>query len=226
MKTMAESTLANRLQERQATHAPVTRVYDFTWSRRRHGRVYHESPGQEPSAWAANQWHTLATSYAPKEGVVRFNSEKPLNALSAYDQLLREWYQEERISVLARQNRFLTRRVAELESRYEALESAINSAGIAGSSLPAGVEESPATVVEPLPPELVVSSARESAAALKWNVSFEYRADEQQLEVLVPRNCTGHIANSTLEFYAEMEQRLGVERFSRLQMDFGISDEQ
>lgn len=213
----------NRMRGEVRERAPISRVREIAWSRGRHAPMHHEVYSQEPSVWVVNQWHVLAATYVPKEGIVRFSSEQPFHALSAYDRLLRDWYQEERISSLARQNRFLVDRVARLEEQVQDLQAAMSPTTQSGVSLVG--EKDCMEAIETLDESLVLKAATDSAKELAWNAEFRLGAERNYLEIFVPRDGTEAIALSTLDFYQKMEEKLGVESFEKLIVDFAVLSE-
>jgi hypothetical protein len=216
-----------KAESKDAFTPPATGAYYIVWRRQHHTQARHRGTKSELPSWGAGQWLPAVSSSIPRQGIVRFTGQESFQALSAYDQLLRDSYQEEKISLLTRQNRYLVVKLSQLESRFQVLESALAAIQARDSDalerrLPREGGETDDTELDE---ETIVNAALESAAALGWDVKFEYRASERHLDVLVPRSFINRIALSTLDFYSEMEERLGIAAFRRLKVDFGIVDE-
>jgi hypothetical protein len=69
----------------------------------------------------------------------------------------------------------------------------------------------------------LVGEALEAASEqLEWDADFLVNPERRHVEIVIPASRVDHVARTTLDFYGAVADRMGMEEFLSIWVDFGI----
>jgi hypothetical protein len=70
--------------------------------------------------------------------------------------------------------------------------------------------------------EAVAGAFEAASQQLGWDADFRLCPERRQVEVVVPAARTDHVARTTLDFYGAVADRIGMEAFLSIWVDFDV----
>ena len=72
--------------------------------------------------------------------------------------------------------------------------------------------------------DAVAAAFQGASEQLEWNADFRICPERRQVEIVVPEAGTDHVARTTLDFYGAVADRIGMDEFLSIWVDFDVVD--
>jgi hypothetical protein len=69
---------------------------------------------------------------------------------------------------------------------------------------------------------LVAEALEAASEQLGWDADFLVNPERRHVEIVIPASRVDHVARTTLDFYGAVADRMGMEEFLSIWVDFGI----
>jgi hypothetical protein len=71
--------------------------------------------------------------------------------------------------------------------------------------------------------DAVAAAFKAAGEQLAWNADFHVCRERRRVEIVVPEAGTDHVARTTLDFYGAVADRIGMDEFLSIWVDFDVA---